>query len=265
MQIERRFSKVTLRSEEQSGKHYISGHAALYDSPSQDLGGFTEVIRRGAFTRALKERQDVRALINHDASLIVGRTKSGTLQLSEDGIGLRFRVLLPATGAGDDLAELVTRGDLDECSFAFRAVGQSWTEEKDGKGETAFIRELLDVDLLDVSVVTYPAYLGTDAALGRSLFPDGVPLEVRSHLKRAAVERREDQCECDCEECLTGYCVDCSNEECTDKNCRALVRSVYDRLLVRVAAHGLERQVSADDSDDRARRARELALAEARW
>ncbi len=141
-------------------KPVISGYAAVFDSLSVDLGGFRERIRPGAFARAIKENQDVRALVNHDPNLILGRSKSGTLRLSEDQRGLRVEIDPPATTVGRDVVESLRRGDLDQMSFAFRVVTDDW-HKQDGE----IIRELVDVDLFDVSPVAFPAYEETSVSV----------------------------------------------------------------------------------------------------
>lgn len=142
----------------------LSGYAAKFGKYSQDLGGFKEKIRFGAFTRALAEKQDVRFLFNHDPNHVLGRTTSGTLFLSQDSVGLHFRVTLPNTQTGKDLQESVRRGDISQCSFAFKVAdgGDVWGKDKDENGITFACRELLDVDLFDCSAVCYPAYLDTN-------------------------------------------------------------------------------------------------------
>lgn len=170
-------------------QQYLCGYAATFNTLSEDLGYFRERIVPGAFARALSEKQDVRHLKNHDPNMVLGRTKAGTTELSEDANGLRFRTLMPDTSYAKDLVTSVERGDIDECSFGFMAVRTNWIDEPDpddpmGKAQRS-IRELHDVDLFDVSTVTYPAYPGTSAAMARSLFPDGIPLEVRSRVQAA--------------------------------------------------------------------------------
>lgn len=128
----------------------LQGYAALYNSETKIPGLGREVIRPGAFTRALREGQDVRLLVNHEPSQILARTRNGTLRLREDERGLAFEADLPDTQLARDVLELVRRGDLSQMSFAFRVKRDNWSP--DG------LRELLDVDLFDVSVVTYPAY-----------------------------------------------------------------------------------------------------------
>jgi HK97 family phage prohead protease len=125
----------------------------------------------GAFDRALKEKQDVRALFNHDDNQVLGRSKSGTLRMSVDSKGLKYEIDPPDTQLGRDLVTSIRRGDIDGSSFAFIVRGQKWNETtKDGV--TTYLREITDCDLMDVSPVTYPAYEQTSVAV-RTMFPDG--------------------------------------------------------------------------------------------
>lgn len=142
----------------------IVGYAAKYNAWSVDLGGFREIIRPGAFKRAVSEEQDVRALVDHDSSMILGRTKSGTLRMSEDAVGLRVEIDPPDTSIAKDVMESIRRGDIDGMSFGFVTRKDEWRNGKGGEMQ----RELIDVDLFDVSVVTYPAYPDTSVAM-RSL------------------------------------------------------------------------------------------------
>lgn len=186
----RSFRARELRADKtDDGKQYLSGYAATFNVLSEDLWGMRERVMPGAFARALTEKQDVRHLKNHDPNLVLGRTVAGTLELSEDTKGLKFRTLLPNTTYAMDLAESVRRGDIDECSFGFTAVRTVWIEEPDPNDpeRQRTIRELHDVDLFDISTVTYPAYPNTSASMERSLralFPDGVPGEVQDHNPR---------------------------------------------------------------------------------
>jgi HK97 family phage prohead protease len=202
-----------LRAEQQEdGKQFISGYAAVFNSLSEEMWGFREKIMPGAFARTLRERVDCRQLINHDSNLVLGRTTAGTLQLSEDEKGLRFRCEMPKTSYAADLMESIRRGDISQCSFGFITRKQAWIED-DANDVT--IREIHDVDLFDTSVVTYPAYPETSVAMRRSelrqFFPDGVPEDIREH--------RNDYCACQCDSCLLGDCENCDNAECDDPNC----------------------------------------------
>ncbi|MFE4355111.1 HK97 family phage prohead protease [Kitasatospora sp. NPDC056800] len=152
-----------IRSSEDNGVTTMVGYAAKFNTRSQDLGGFVETIAPGAFTRAIEEAHDVRALINHDASLIIGRTVAGTLRLSQDDTGLRYEVDLPDTTAGRDLAESLRRGDISQSSFGFRVLDADWSLDTDGRD----LRTIRDLALFDVSPVTYPAYLDTNSGLAQ--------------------------------------------------------------------------------------------------
>lgn len=155
-EIERRAS-AELRAE---GGRRVGGYCALWGAWSEDLGGFRETIRRGAFDRALAERVDVRALAEHDPRRVLGRTRSGTLRLSADTRGLAFDVELPRTTYADDLLALVARGDVAGASFGFVARRDQWSKTADG----GLRREVLDADLIEISVVSEPAYPQTSAA-----------------------------------------------------------------------------------------------------
>ena len=154
----------------------LVGYAATYNSWSKNLGGFREKLLPGTFARSLKQGADVKALFNHNPSAIFGRTKSGTLQLEDTPKGLRFRCQLDKSSqAHCDLYASVKRGDIDECSFAFTVPegGDAWTEGLDpDTNQRISLRTLSNVDLLDVSVVTDPAYTQTAVgARSKSRFP----------------------------------------------------------------------------------------------
>jgi len=158
-----RYLKAAELRVEGDSEPVITGYAAVFDSDSLDLGGFVERIKEGAFARTLKEGADVRALVDHDASKIIGRNKAGTLELKEDKHGLHVRIKPPDTTSGRDIVTSIRRGDVDGMSFGFVANEYRWKDDV-----TPVVRTLLDVDLFDVSVVTYPAYPDTSVAV-RSL------------------------------------------------------------------------------------------------
>lgn len=143
-----------------SGKA-LTGYAAVFDSPT-DLTGFTEVIRPGAFAKSLKAGVNIRALYHHQGDALLGTTRSGTLELREDAKGLAFKLELPDTSHGRDLAVLVERGDVAGCSFGFlvRSGGDRW-EKRGGK----LVRELLDADLKEITLTSDPAYQDTSIAM----------------------------------------------------------------------------------------------------
>ncbi|HXH89704.1 MAG TPA: HK97 family phage prohead protease [Gaiellaceae bacterium] len=128
----------------------IHGFAATYGPLSEDLGGFKEKIAPGAFAEVLSQQADVRALLNHDPSALLGRTKSGTLRLHDEERGLRFELDLPDSPLGANVREAVRRKDLDGASFRFRCAEDQW------EGEVRTITRV--AELHDVSLATTPAY-----------------------------------------------------------------------------------------------------------
>ena len=163
-QIERRMVTTELRVEKRAdGQAMISGHAAVFHSLSEDLGGFREKIAPGAFAESVST-DDIRALFNHNANFVLGRNRAGTLRLREDAQGLATEIDAPDTQAARDLATSIERGDISGWSFGFRTISDLWERKDDGMEE----RTLVKVRLIDVSPVTFPAYPQTDLAL-RSL------------------------------------------------------------------------------------------------
>ena len=161
--IERRILCREVRVDTSGAKPAIRGYAALFNTLSEDLGGFREQLQAGAFSHAIAN-SDVRALINHDPNLVLGRDRAGTLTMREDANGLQVDITPPDTQYARDLVEVMKRGDVSQMSFAFTVAkeDQAWT--RDGTGP--WLRTIKKVSrLFDVSVVTYPAYPQTSAAV----------------------------------------------------------------------------------------------------
>lgn len=208
----------------------IEGYAAVFNQLSEDLGWFREIIMPGAFADCLAGNPDVRALFNHDANMVLGRTTAKTLRLKEDSKGLHFDADLPDTQAARDLLTSIERGDISQCSFGFQVRKQKFAEETDESGETNLIRELHAVDVFDVSPVTFPAYPQTSVDT-RALWPDGLPRAVRLIGRALALDARgttrqdDDEenangCECDCTACSErDACNECTNVACDDGEC----------------------------------------------
>ena len=161
-ELERRYLTLDVAEVRADGEDdpKIVGYAAMFNRYSEDLGGFREQIQRGAFKRSLAEGADVRALVDHDPSRILGRNTAGTLKIKEDREGLRVEIVPPDTTVGRDAVVSLRRGDISGMSFGFRTVTDKWNKV-DGEN----VRTLVDVDLFDVSVVTYPAYPDTAVAV----------------------------------------------------------------------------------------------------
>lgn len=140
----------------------LEGYAATFGSEAR-IGSIVETIERGAFRASLGE--DILALMDHDPARVLGRTRSGTLRLSEDTRGLSFSLDLPDTQPGRDVLELAQRNDLGGMSFGFVVPkgGDSWRGER---------RSLRTVMLREISVVSsFPAYPDTSLALRSRPFP----------------------------------------------------------------------------------------------
>ncbi|MEC5258489.1 HK97 family phage prohead protease [Bacillus sp. SPB7] len=141
----------------------ITGYGAVFNTPA-DIGGmFTEIIAPGAFAKALSSQSDVRALFNHNWDYVLGRTRSGTLTLEEDAKGLRFTVTPPATQWADDLRSSMLRGDITQCSFGFNVTKEDWNYDT-----VPATRTIQEVQLYEISVVSLPAYEETEAAVVRT-------------------------------------------------------------------------------------------------
>ena len=169
--MERRMTpagEIKIETRADGGKTLV-GYAAVFYREGESgteyrLG--TDVVERiapTAFTRALAEKHDARALFNHDPNMLLGRAAAGTLRLSTDARGLKYTIDLPDTQPGKDVAASIARGDLSGSSFSFAING------KDGqrfeKGKDVDVRHIQDVDLFDVGPVTYPAYEATSVGL----------------------------------------------------------------------------------------------------
>ena len=179
-----------IREDSDSGKIVIRGHAAVFDRETQMeslFGKFREKIARGAFTEALDRKDDVILNVNHDG-LPLARTKSETLELREDEVGLSVRAELDPTDP--DVMRLkpkLERGDLSEMSFAFFVDRHEW----DRSDKTNPIRTIQSVELRDVSVVTRPAYGGTDVGVAARSLSDLVHKDRMSAHKAYAKRKKK--------------------------------------------------------------------------
>jgi HK97 family phage prohead protease len=143
----------------------IVGYPAVYDAVSEDLGGFREMIEPGFFDGVI-DSDDTRAVQNHDPNLVLGRRKAGTLIMDDTPRGLRTLIMPPDTQYARDLLTVMARGDVDQMSFMFATkpgeAGARWEKTEDGT-PLRILRRGGCERLLDVSVVTYPAYPQTSA------------------------------------------------------------------------------------------------------
>lgn len=151
----RLWSGVELRAAAGGNGVRVVGYASTYDTPypiygGPEAGGFNEVIKAGAFDKSVREKDDVRFLVNHEG-VPLARTKSGTMTLEADDMGLLVDATLdPTSPIVAGLRSAMDRGDMDQMSFAFSVTRQVWSPDYSE-------RHILEVRLFDVSVVTYPA------------------------------------------------------------------------------------------------------------
>lgn len=227
---ELRFCSAELRASDVSGgARTLSGYAALFNSSSVDLGGWTEVISPNAFTKSLRENPDVVLLRDHDTGILLGRTSSKTLQLSEDATGLRFTCQLPATTQAADLAVMIDRGDISGCSFGFVCNLDDWSNDQDGNT----VRKILEAELYDVSIVANPAYQDTSVSLRAA------PVEIRSVIEARVKPAQDPACNCVCAECQDGDCAQCLDPDCADEFCSCAEMKFRNRahMIVELARH----------------------------
>lgn len=172
---------LEVRAADEGQAARIIGHPVVYNRWSEDLGGFREKVIPGALTKTLLE-SDIRVLFNHDPNFVLGRNKSGTATFLDQAQSLRMEVTPPDTQTVRDMVlEPMRRGDVNQMSFAFRVAGPAFIREKAGDtipagtGEVWNVdyteRELHSLQLFDASVVTFPAYVQTDAQV-RSAFTE---------------------------------------------------------------------------------------------
>ena len=170
----------------------IEGHAAVFDSWSETLGGifpFKEIVRKGAFIDTIRA-DDIRALFNHDPNFVLGRNRAGTLELIEDEVGLSVRITPPNTSWARDLQASIRRGDISQMSIGF-IVEKDKCSTQDGID----VREIRKVKLYDVSPVTFPAYTATDVGVRAMQEYDGYKAEQRSKAEEqeSAARRAKEQ------------------------------------------------------------------------
>ena len=162
MMYERRTMVVSsgnYQTPEDGGELYIEGYFAVFNSPYVIMDGVTEIVAPGAFSDTLGE--DIRALTNHDTTLVLGRNKAGTLTLREDSHGLWGSTRINQADADAmNLYNRVKRGDVDQCSFGFIILSEERRVLE--KGDVQYV--ILKVRLLEVSVVTFPAYEDTSVS-----------------------------------------------------------------------------------------------------
>lgn len=168
----------------QSGPGTLHGYAAVFNSYSQNLGGYVEQVDPNAFSKTLGDGLPVLCRYNHDDNYLLGTTEAETLRLLVDDVGLAYDDDLPGTTAGNDCSALAQRGDLRYSSFAFYTMEDEW-----GVTEQGFpVRTLLQVQLLDVAPVNSPAYL--DSTVGLRSLAERLHVDVEQVKHASTVELR---------------------------------------------------------------------------
>lgn len=148
------------RTEENSREKIISGYINKFNTRSQYMG-FYEEVANGAFDKTLADGHNIYAMYNHNSDKILGSTRSGSLKLNVDDVGLHFELRInPNISYASDIAELVKSGDLEGCSFGFWVTDDEWTYTED-KVDLRIIKE---VELIEVTITPFPAYLDSEAS-----------------------------------------------------------------------------------------------------
>jgi uncharacterized protein len=174
--------KITRAEEDRDEGFIVEGYFALYEQETELFEGVFEIITKGAFDNTLNN--DIRALWNHNTQYVLGRNKSGSLELKTDDKGLFGIIRLPNTQYARDLHELVQRGDVDQCSFGFNILDEELEELANG----GYRFRLKEVDLHEISVVTFPAYENTSVQARSKQIKE---MESRKlDTKRSALKKR---------------------------------------------------------------------------
>ena len=182
----RTFDVQDLELRQEGDSNVVVGYGSVFNTLSNDLGNFKEIIAEGAFDGRLQD--DVRFLINHDG-LPLARTTNGTLRLTTDERGLRYEAEVANTSIGRDLIELMRNGTINQSSFAFVVEDDSW-EVRDGIN----IRTINKVSrLYDVSAVTYPAYESASASVALRSMEEWKKTEEEKVLKESLEKEKEER------------------------------------------------------------------------
>jgi len=149
------------------GQAVIEGYVVKWNQRSHvitDWFGdkFVERVAKGAFTRSLQEKEDIKAFWDHKTHMVLGSTKAGTLELTEDDIGLRYKIIPPDNTWGRDAVESIRRGDVSGTSFGFYTRKDDWEYLAE---EDLYQRTLLDIDLVEISPTPLPAYPDSEAQI----------------------------------------------------------------------------------------------------
>jgi HK97 family phage prohead protease len=224
------------------GSMQLVGTAIVFNSPSEDLGGFTEIVKCESVQKSIQRNSDVYCLWQHDTTQPLARTKTGSLKLTLTSTGLDFVATLPNSPLGQNAYQAIADGTVDSVSFGFsiEANGDKWVLDAEGN----VVRELWDINVSEISPVTWAAYLAPHVDVRSA------PADIRAKLK---VDNPEDEdeddeddeetaamndngCDCECDECQADNCAQCTNEGCDCEDCGDCpnqLRSAHLALLTR--------------------------------
>lgn len=176
-------TKFEITRQQQSPEEMIiEGYFALYETETELIDGIYEIITKGAFDNTLNN--DIRALWNHNSQYVLGRNKSGSLELKTDDKGLFAVVKLPNTQYAKDIYSLIQRGDLDQASFGFNILGEDLEELASG----GYRWRINEIDLHEISVVTFPQYENTSVQARSKQIE--VLKQRKLDIQRKALEKR---------------------------------------------------------------------------
>ncbi len=168
---------------EGDGQPKLEGHASVFNKEAVIYGSWREKVSPGAYKKTIKEN-DIRALWNHNTDLVLGRNKSGTLDLLEDTKGLKVQISPPDTQAGRDAVTSIKRGDVTQMSIAFQIVKEEWIQPADARDLP--LRIIREAKLFEVSPVTFPAFEQTSISARNELEPESAD-DPRDEALRLAV------------------------------------------------------------------------------
>jgi HK97 family phage prohead protease len=218
----------------------LAGTAIVFDSPSEDLGGFTEIVKFQAVQKSLQRNSDMFMLWQHDSAQPLSCVKTGTLHLTLTPASLDFVATLPNSPLGQNAFQAIADGTVDSVSFGFNVEpgGDNWLADAQGN----VTRELLDINISEISPVTWAAYQSPHVSVRSA------PADIRSKLKVDPEDEDDDSddeeiaamndkgCYCDCDECQAGNCEDCTNDDCDDDSCEGCPMQDdlrFDKMRVR--------------------------------
>jgi HK97 family phage prohead protease len=237
------------------GSSQLVGTAIVFDSPSQDLGGFTEIVKYEAMQKSLVRNDDVFMLWQHDSSQPLARTKTGTLNLTLTRTGLDFVATMPNSPLGQNAYQAVADGTVDSVSFGFTiaANGDNWLQDSQGN----IVRELWDVEVSEISPVTWAAYLAPSVDIRSA------PALIRAKLTRSNDDDDsddfsdiDDDLDCDGADADAPKCDGDDDEESEDERCS------YRCMACRSAEQVHLSNLAEDDPAERSKRTVQTSLSE---